>query len=266
MKVRSCVLVYLLLTSSVVAQLPEVLNDNFDDNNIDGWRFVDPIGEILGSPVSSVIVENGAVRLVAPATPSAELGLARAAMVYESIVLSDFELSLDVVERSTAIGSGVGIGARANEAGAGTSDGYSASFAIVAEEEPRALFGIFRLDDELPVLVSEPAPFELDDDMNVRLEFSGEGGLLSASVLDLNDPGNVLAAVSAVDDTYTSGAPWFFTAGNFDAMGVPILTSTGDATIDNYRAAGTLVPEPSSVGLFLIGTLVAAACLRGARR
>ena len=257
---RVCIFLFVLLlfTPAISAQLPEVLNDNFDDNNVDGWRFVDPIGEILGSPVSSLIVEDGTVRLVAPATPDAAFGSARAAMVYESIVLSDFELSLDVVERSTAIGSGLGIGARANEAGAGTSDGYSASFAIVGEEEPRALFGIFRLDDELPMLISEPVPFELEDDMKLRLEFRGEGSILSASVIDLNEPANFLATTSAVDDTYASGAPWLFTAGNVDSMGVPILTSTGDATFDNYRAAGTLVPEPGSLSLLWIafGVLV----------
>ena len=194
---RSVCLVF-VSCSNCLAQLPEVFSDNFDDNNIDGWRFVDPIGEIIGNSYSSFSVENGQVRIIAPATPDVQLGLARAAIGFESILLSDFEVSVEVVARSNEIGSGVGIGARAREGGAGTSDGYFASFAKNSEDSPQMGFAIFRFDDEVPfALTGDPIPFELDDDSGVRLEFRGEGSMLTASVFDLNEPANLLATATA---------------------------------------------------------------------
>lgn len=262
MRLASLLTLLCFVTAPTYAQFTEVFSDNFDDGNIDGFVEFDIIGQILtgatGNPTvfHDVSFPDGGVRITSPPTPNPEFGPARTGIEQQSVSVTNFDISVDVVDRGSHLNNGWCISARTREIGPGTTDGY---FFCGVDVEGGIGFAINMVQDELFTLpqvdsTAGDEPVQVASDADLRLHFRGIGNNLEASVYNLSDLDTPLATLSGIDDTYSQGFTGLAVGAGGDEPGVFDLTSFGDATFDNYSLS---VPEPSSSILACLGVVLA---------
>lgn len=248
----------LLIAVSVHAQ-QFTFSDNFDSASVGDYFLVDSIGQLIESDFAQFIPTNGAMRVIAPTTPDALLGPARAGFEFlgQPERFSDFEISVDLVDWDDSLSSGFLITARTNGVGGiATLDMYGLGLITNSTgpgmPEVGDAFIINRLDDETPTtLVLES--IDLDPEKQYRLLFSGVGANLNGSLFDLADLSTPLATISAVDDTYPSGGNGLaVSAAGLDPAEWTLPSASADATFDNYSITAT-VPEPNSLPFVVVG-------------
>jgi len=232
----------LLLTTAALlfaATAPaQIIFDNFDDGNDTGWTRISPIG-------TGAFTFPGAnsYQIHTAASPSpGTVGPGRAGSHRTDGIYTSFTLQVDIVDwDETKPNMAMGLLARLNQVGAGTTDGYS--FTLDADAD----IGIARITNETPTnLVAFDLGSILATD-DFRLIFSGDGPFLSAQIFNLNNLATPLATIGFVDGTYASG-----TAGLIVFDGTPTGNNTATAVFDNYQSA---VPEPGT-GLLALAGLV----------
>lgn len=263
-----CVTFFCCLVSiPVQAQFTEVFSESFDEGNIDRFVEADIIGQILtgvtGTPTSfhDVSYPDGAVRLTSPPTPNPEFGPARTGIEQQSVSVTNFDVSVDVVGRGDHLSNGFCLSARTSELGPGTTNGYlfcgvnvdgGIGFAINAmEDEEFLLPQVARTTEETTAAIATDEGF--------RMNFRGVGNLLQATVHSLNDPSTPLVVLRGRDDRYASGFTGIAVGAGGQGPGLFDLESFGDATFDNYTVA---VPEPRGLTIGLLSVLL----LAGRRR
>lgn len=230
---------YLLFVPTIYS--PTVF-DNFNDGNDTAnpaWDRYDPLGG-LGPPfpVASFLFTNGGYRIYSPAPPAADAGPARAGSFLQDATYTDFYVAVDIIDFDDTVRQAFGIGARINNPGLGTTDGYLFSWEPGSGTLPGTNNGdldISRLIGESPVGQIETAPsgLHLERDKSYRFVFMGKGNDFEGQVYELPDTFNPLIRLPAhdPDNLYPSGKVGLITAdqGSGDL-------NPGDATFDNFLA------------------------------
>lgn len=204
--------------------------DDFNDGNDDGWTRADPLFEV-GAPPASYTFPNGGYRIQAGSSPNPQMyNVSRAGSYRPELQYADFIASVDIVDWDDALPQGFALTARTTDLGLLTSDGYLATL----QNNDYLVITRFT-DDWSTVLASETV--QVEPGHQYRLEFSGTGDLLTASVYDLADPGMPISTVMAIDGTYTSGHIILL---SHAIWGAGTSDSPTDVTFDNFVS----VPEP----------------------
>lgn len=208
--------------------------DDFNDGIDDGWTRYDPLPQ-FGAPPASYTFPNGGYRIRAGASPNPQtFGVSRAASFRLDFQYSDFVAQVDIVDWNNQLPQGFALLGRTTDVGYRTSDGYLATL-----QNNNAL-ALARFDNEVATTLVFDTPL-LDPTHDYRLVFRGTGGLLVASVYDLNNLTTPLSTIMANDGTYASG--------HVGVLSHAIAGSTGgsatDVTFDNFVS----VPEPGALAL-----------------
>jgi hypothetical protein len=222
-------------------------SDNFDDGNDAGWTRYDPVAEALGMPVGSTgstwTFPAGGYRLNAATSPSALVGPGRLGSVLASPIYTGFCVSVDLRPGWDAKpDAAVGLLARLQTLGAGTTNGYSFTYQTGDMDVQ-----INRILGEVPSTVSPAVDVTLDPQVGYRLVFLGDGEHLEGRVYRLDDLLTPVVAVSGLDGNFSEGPCGlvvFDNGGNQGAVG----------TFDNYVATA-LVPPPLEVVAAGLGQL-----------
>jgi len=246
---------YRRLLSASAAPAPTI-TDNFNDGNDNGWTHFDPLSPFQ-DPTDKTIyqVVDGHYRIATPASADpANFGPARAGSVRNDADLSDFRVSVDLIDWDTSLNQAFGILARVTTPGLQTTNGYALSINAVC-----AL--------DISVVTAE-APDDIDPGVSAildpsasdyRLVFQGSGPNLTGAIYDLADPTKPLATTHAVDTTYSSGATGVFVfdnsrtaSGSADVTFDNFATGPADHTVAYWRfeegQADQKFPPPSSEG------------------
>jgi hypothetical protein len=210
-------------------------SDDFDDGNDVGWTRYDPVAEAAGVPIggtgSAWTFPVGGYRMNAAASPSALLGPGRLGSVLAEPALSGFCVSVDLRPGWNAKpDAAVGLLARLQDLGAGTTNGYSFTY-----QTGDADVQINRILGEVPSTVSPAVDATLDAQAGYRLVFLGDGEYLEGRVYRLDDLLTPVVAVSGIDGNFAEGP-----------CGLVVFDNGGNqgavATFDNYAATGLTPP------------------------
>jgi hypothetical protein len=229
-----------VIVPSAPAQI--TITDDFNDGNDAGWTRYDPIGGLLGTPPSQFTFPAGGYRIQASqsALPGT-IGQGRAGSFRQDAgaTYTDFFVSTDVVNWSTTLNQGFGLGGRISSPGLQSTDGYLFLY-YPAAATPGV--EILRITDEQPAPALAQGAVTLTLGNQYRFEFSGVGALLTGQIFDVTNPTVPLVTVSANDTTWASG---------FSGLSSVAASATGssDTTFDNYFSAVSPIPEPGSLAL-----------------
>ena len=167
--------------------------------------------------------------------------------------------AFNLVGWNASIEQGLGLIARANDLGLGTSNAYYLHYNTNIGSSQSGLV-LERDDGEFPNASAFTPVSPLDPSVGYRLVFTGVGAELTGQIFALGDLIDPLATVTLTDATYQSGFAGVLTTGLIggDNTGV-------DTTFDNFSAQS--VPEPSSLVLasLAVGGLVLASAARHRR-
>jgi len=215
-----------------------IVSDDFNDGNDQGWTHYDPLGPFGGG--GSFTVSAGRYHLHAPISPNpAALGAGRAGSLRLDASVTDFFLTVDIVDWDDISNQAFGLLSRIREVGLGTTDGYGFLYVPVDHD-----FEIARFDNEADHRIGPIIGISLDPARDYRITFAGTGNELTGEVFDLGDLSTPLLTLTAIDDAYPSGVTGLIVADASSAGAV------SDATFDNY-ALTVPVPEPSCATLLL---------------
>lgn len=213
--------------SSLVAQ---VITDDFNDGNEEGWTHYDPIGGEPEYPVQGIwSFPNGGYRLQAAESPApATIGPARIGST-RSEVYSDFYLEVDVLAWNDSVDQSFGLIARLTDGGLFTTKCYLMTYQTVEKN-----IVIDRITDEGGdrIIANSGNSFvTLVPGRHYRFTFTGKGALLSARVFELPDTATPVAEISGTDtDPYLSGITGLII---YNISGLE--GAIADATFDNYH-------------------------------
>ena len=223
-------LALLLLPAAARAQ-----NDDFDDNNSDGWTELDPLAAVSPPSVASFSTAQGNYRISSPESPVPGFGGARAGSLRQDFVYTDFCVVVDIVAFDIALEQSIGILARIQpDPGIGAVNGYALTvqastndidISLITGEEPSAL------DANAELLTP------LDSAKTYRMVFLGVGSYLEGRLYDMDDLKNPIAMVSTNDLSHSEGTCGLVVAD----LGEP--DGAIDATFDNYRASDGTPPS-----------------------
>jgi len=211
--------------------------DDFNDGNDTGWTRYDPLSTFAGP--STFSFPSGGYRIQSAASPNPGLlGPGRAGSVRNDQSYSDFAIVFDLVDWNNTQDQAFGALARVSQLGLGTTDGYAFTYSTDGSID------ISRINDEAPTGLGSAA-ITLSTANDYRFVFTSIGSVLVGQVFNLADLSTPLATANGVDATFASGVSGLVVFDNS-----PTGTGATDATFDNYFAT---VPEPSTVGLLLVG-------------
>lgn len=245
----------LLLLSVAPAWAQPIYSQDFNNQNDAGLTRYDPLGGVPGgTPTSYTFPQlspgNFGYRIQVPSSPNPGVfGPARAGAARVDSILTDFRVSVDLVDWDNTTDQGFGIGARGREFAIGQFDGYYLGYYTIATSGP--VININRIDNELGTPITPPGQgaVSLVPGHGYRLVFTGVGTLLTGQVFDLANLSTPLATVSATDAAYASG----FTGLIANANQFSGPTAFADVTFDNFVVA---VPEPGSLALLSMVAMV----------
>jgi hypothetical protein len=231
----------LALAALFAAPAPaQVITDDFNDGNDTGWARYQPL-QALGAPGTWSFPGGNSYRIQAAPTPNlGQAGPGRAGSFRTDQSYTDFIVSSDVLDwnnSATAVQS-FGLGARIQQPGLGTTDGYALLYDSIDQDVT-----IYRIDNEA-VTTLAVGDVVLDPANDYRFEFQGQLGTFTARVFNLTNPTVPLVVVTNAtpDTTYAAGITGYIVAENTSGA-----TGGADATYDNFRASP--VPEPGSLAL-----------------
>lgn len=216
----------------------QIIADNFNDGNDNGWTHYDPIAAALGGGTFVHYgFPNGAYRIQADPSPAVTpLGPARGASL-RSESFADFYVAVDVVGWDDSLTQAFGPLARVTNPGPGTTLGYAFTY----QNKDHAISIAKIVNEEGNDLSGTSKPVTLALDKTYRFAFIGKGSSLEGRVYQLPDTRNPIATTIASDGTYTAGIVGLLVYNN-----PPPGTGGADATWDNFLA---MVVEPPVLSL-----------------
>ncbi|HAB15585.1 MAG TPA: PEP-CTERM sorting domain-containing protein [Verrucomicrobiota bacterium] len=225
--------------------------DDFNSGNDAGWTHYEPIAS-FGAPVTYSFPSGGYQISVAGSPLPLVVGPGRGGSFRTDCVLTDFQLSYDLVAWGTTPAFAGGF-ARVSDLGVGTTDGYALGF----DFSDNTLFISRVRNEDVEAVVASTAVAALDPSHQYQLTYWGVGTQLAGTIRDLT-AGVDLATVSGIDDAYSVGIV---------GLGVVVQSLSpgigGTATFDNFSAS---VPEPSSWVLMVVGSLALVGWTRRSNR
>jgi hypothetical protein len=182
-------------------------------------------------------------------TPLAAAGPGRVAGLRQDITYTNFFITADLVNWNAANIQAMGIIARVNEPGPGTTDGYT--FGIVTGPTPYVQIARIGNESTHGISGGGPAAIDLNPELDYRMEFSAKAEVFRGRVFLLSDLNNPIVTVEGTDPSYASGTCGLvaFSLNSQVAEGV-------DVTFDNYfgldHEPPKLSAEMNSLGELII--------------
>lgn len=249
--VRSSAAATMLLAALGTSAHAQNFFDDFSSNDDSAYQRFQPLSAFGAG--GTFTFSNGGYRIQGPASPApSQLGVQRLAAGPIGVAVTDFSMSVDIIDWNTANFTAIGLFARTRQLGLGTTDGYFVHLNIGGSAPAQLV--IDRIDNEAASSVSLGSLLTLGQGEDYRLTFTGVGDQLSASLFSLNDLATPLATLSGVDATYASGGVGFGTTGLVNLTTGQFLNNPLDATFDNFR----VVPTPGAAAVLGLGGLAAA--------
>lgn len=234
----------------------QVVSDNFDDGNLDGWQSRNVV-QLLGGFVEDSFPAAGdgkALRIQRGSADMAAVGLPQAygtgrTWTFRPEVYSNFYVAMDLVNWNNETNQAMVLLARASgmdesaqpgfPPGLGTTDGYVANYdnaqdGTGANDRRGGQFQINRIDDEGPGTLAA-ADITLVPGRSYRMTFQGVGTSLTAKIYDLQDLTRPLVTINAEDNSYASGTSGIVSFHRDDG----VHPNRTDLTVDNYNSAPT---------------------------
>jgi hypothetical protein len=234
---RKLTLNYILLVPTLNVSGPTVA-DTFTDGNDSAnpiWQRIDPLSG-LGLPAAQYTFPNGAYQIVAPTPPILDAGTARAFTLLKDVIVSDFYMSVDIVDFDDTVRQILGLAARITEPGLGATDGYLFSWEPGSGTLPTATGGdldMLRIQDEVPTgqIETESSSFHLERGKSYRMVLIGTGFEFEGRIYELPDTSNPVKVLHGRDtqEAFASGGVGLVVADQ--TSGEP---NKGDATFDNF--------------------------------
>jgi hypothetical protein len=249
-RVRPSATAVLLLAAFGTSAHAQNFFDDFSSNDDSAYQRYQPLSAFGAG--GTFTFSNGGYRIQGPASPAPlQLGVQRLAAVPVGVAVTDFSMSVDIIDWNTANLTGIGLFARTRQPGLGTTDGYYVHLNIGGGSS--AQLAIERLDNEVASVVSLGSLLPLGQGEDYRLTFTGVGDQFSVSLFSLNDLATPLASLSGVDATYDSGGVAFGTTALLNLNAGQFLNNPLDATFDNFR----VVPTPGAAAVLGLAGLIA---------
>jgi hypothetical protein len=200
--------------------------DNFDEGNDVGWTHMDPLTE-AGVPAGTFsFPDNNSYRFQHDASPNPdELGNARIGSFRPDITHANFVVEVDVVDWDKSSDHNIGILARINEPGLGTTGGY----ALTLDTSEQTLY-FSLIDFEASSILGKIELTEpVDPETGFRLRLRGKADEFFGEIFSLSDLETPLAEIEGFDDLFETGAHGFFAT-------VDPAQDSVDVTFDNFSA------------------------------
>ena len=231
----------LLLTAAAAIAISPAAEffDDFEDGDDGGWTVFDPLGSAGLAEPAEVTFPDGGYRIKGLVPGIEDGGPARVFTFLEDAVLSEFYVSVDLVDWDDTINQAVGIFARAENIGLGQTTGYVCNYdPNQSGSRPAGQFQINYVEGEAAPSDSTMAAanIELIADHSYRMIFFSKGDILTAALYDLLDLTKPVALIQSEegDDRATLYSSGFVGLFNFyrgdstDPIGIP------DSTFDNF--------------------------------
>lgn len=214
---------------------------DFNNDDSDDWETYSPASE------GTFTIADGVYNIQAAAPLHALLGPGRAGSLLKDVTVSDFRISVDLVDWADELPQSLGIVARVNEFELGEADGYFFNYSPgPSAGRNKGEIEITRFDDEMrhpEVFAAAQLTEDLNSAFDYRFVFTGVGGLLTGSVYRIGDE-TPIATVELFDDEYLSGRVGLLVMdSNPDAPSSQKL-GPANATFDNFSVSA--IPEPST--------------------
>lgn len=205
----------------------EVVEDDFDDGNDEGWTRGNPL-EAGGGMAQWTFPNGNSYRMAAGVSPAPGLlGPARCGSYRDEVTYEDaVYVAADLIAWDESQEQDIGLLALVSEPGLGTLDGYALTYDVDAG-------GIFlsRLVDEQPAETVTSAPgVMLTEGESYRFILQAFRGQFLVEVYANDDPADPLVVLLGFDDAYRTGFCGLFNSGGADDA------ATG-STFDNYRSS-----------------------------
>jgi hypothetical protein len=251
---RSLVGVVVLLAATAIPARADLFQD-FNNQNDNGLTRYNPLAAFgQGGTYSFPLLSPGnyGYELTQAGLPADNpAGRARMGSSVTGQTFTDVFETVDVVNFDSNLGQVFGLGARVNNVGLGTTSGYALVYSTpTGEGSPAGEFSFDRVTNEAATDIGTQASITLVSGHSYRFVLRTSGANMSGQLLDLANPGTILASVNATDSTYASG-----TAGVITAAGDAATTSGINVIFDNLLVQS--VPEPSTLTLSTVALLIA---------
>jgi PEP-CTERM putative exosortase interaction domain len=242
-------------SSSVIGQ---TLIQDFNSGSDSAWERYDPFGSATFS------LADSAYRIQADPSPSEEFGPGRAGSILTGVTVSDFTISVDLVNWDAGLQQSFGVVARVNNFGPGTTNGYFFNYT------PGPSAGRAKGEVEISVLQNEARAWtgaavklttDLDAEKDYRFVFTGIGDILTGSIYALDDLETSIVSIEMTDAVYLAGQ-----VGLLVTDSSPYTNGLGpaDATFDNFTVSA--IPEPSTYALIFGGAALGFVAWRRGRK
>ena len=229
---RGAVAVLLTFTTLTQAQ---VVFDDFNDGNDDGWEQFSPLDIVGASSVFTfpdVGEGNKGYRLFSPAPPVPDAGPGRS-FTYRTPVYSDFYAAVDVLDWVNEVDQAFGLILRVDNIGLGQTTGYVLNYDPQQASGNRAQIHFNSVTGEAAVETIGAADITLETGHDYRIVVEVAGNTFTGKVYDHLDLSQPVVTYSGVDETYSEGMAGLF---NYYRGGEATDSDIGiaDSTFDNY--------------------------------
>ena len=214
----------------------------FNEDDQGPWELFDPLNSAGVAPEVDFSFADGRFRIVSPPPAIPDAGPARAFAYLPDKEYTDFYCAVDVYEWDDSVDQAFGILARARNIGLGSTTGYVCNYnPNQTGSRPGGQFQINLVTGEASEATLAIANIKLIAGLRYRMVFTGVGGVLTASLYDVENlafPVSVISTDAAVDEragTYPEGAMGVFNFCRVDD--VTLDTSIADTSFDNFVVA-----------------------------
>ena len=223
-----------LFAFTAIAQT-QVIFDDFNDGNDDGWEQFSPLDMVGASSVFSfpdVGDGNKGYRLFSQAPPVPDAGPGRS-FTYRTPVYSDFYAAVDVLDWVNDVDQAFGLLLRVDNIGLGQTTGYVLNYDPQQASGNRAQIHFKSVTGEAAVDTIGAADITLETGHDYRIVAEVAGNTFTGKVYDHLDLSQPVVIYSGVDETYSEGMAGLF---NYYRGGEATDSDIGiaDSTFDNY--------------------------------
>lgn len=221
----------LLFTSATLLPAAQLIADDFNDGNDNGWSRYDPLGGLGVGPRATFTLVNGSYQIQALVSPNAAAaGPGRAGSYRSGVNFADFYVAVDILNWDEELNQAFGILARVQNVALGQTTGYA--FTYDTGTANAGDLDISKITGEDPSgVVSAPGNVHLPKNAGYRFVFMGKGSALEGRVYSLTNLETPLYVVQGTDATYTQGQVGLVVFDNTSGTG------SADATFDNFYAS-----------------------------
>ena len=238
-----------------IAWFPTVLmaqSDNFNQGNDNGWERYDPFSQFGQQYTGSFTFPNGQYRIqAAPSPDPVNYGPGRAASLRADVEYTNFTASIDITQWDTSTNQALGLLARINNLGLGTTNGYVLTYSTGTHD-----LDLSRVTGEVGHGFANTVSVPSNSAQTLRLVFSGIGPAFTGSIYDAANPATPLATIMGTDATYGMGFNGLLVYDN------DTQNTGGAATFDNFNAFDPTAPIPEPAQLALSALAGALAMVR----